>query len=108
MESCDYTGTRECKKINVNVGARNFFGNFLSFGTVTYLSKNCICLNTKMCLPLNSTIQLHFPSKENILHVPAKVSNYSSAHDFHDITRVEVLNPSREYFEFVENVTPTF
>jgi hypothetical protein len=106
MAVCEYALKRGCKKIHYNVGARNFFGFFSSFGTVKNLSGNCICIDSKMCLPLNSTIQLHIPSKENTLNVSVRVEKYINAAGFHDTLTGKVLNPSKEYLEFVENFSP--
>ncbi len=104
MESCEYGGERDCKKMSAKVNARYFFGNFLSLGTVTGLSENCMCINTDMCIPLGSRIELLIPSGKDILSVPVSVRRFNNKDSIFDTMCVEVLNPSSGYTEFVNSL----
>ncbi|MHA2010163.1 MAG: hypothetical protein ACW980_22840 [Promethearchaeota archaeon] len=107
MESCWFKGERDCKKISKRVDARYFFGKPLSLGTVTNIAEDCICINTKVSIPINSKIRLLIPFNKNVFYVPARVSSFSNTDGFHTTLSFDVLSPSKEYLDFVNSLGPT-
>jgi len=89
-----------------NIEARTFFGDINYFGLVTNVSDHHICIKTKICLPLNSKIQLFIPSHKKILNISGEVGDYSRTDSCFNTLRVRVLNPTREYFEYIRTFTP--
>lgn len=100
MENCWFAGKRDCKKISSKIGVRYFWGNNLALGNVTEISRNCMCINTQFCIPLNSKVELLIPFRKSVLTVLARVSRYKHTDSLYDTMYVEVLNSSREYLEF--------
>ncbi len=103
MGNCWFTGTRDCKKISAKVNVRYFWANKLALGNVTDISRNCMCISTKFCIPLNSKVELLIPLKKSILTILARVCSYKHSDSLHDTMYVEVLNSSPEYLEFANS-----
>lgn len=89
-----------------HIEARTFFGTIKSFGIVTSASDHHICIKTRICLPLKSRIQLFIPSDKKTLNVSGEVGNYSRTDRLYNTMRVNVLNPTREYFIYKETFSP--
>jgi len=101
MTSCKYSEIRNCNEISSKVNARYFLGNFLSLGTVKNISGHCICINTDMCIPLGSRIELLIPLKtKHVLSVPVSVWRFENTNSIYATMSVEVFNPFKEYLEF--------
>lgn len=82
---------------------RYFRGNLFTLGNVIGISESCICIKTKFCLPLNSIFELLLPWKRTVLDLPVRVSGFTHSNTLHDTMSVDVVNPSKEYSDFVEN-----
>jgi hypothetical protein len=108
MECCKHSGTSECRKIRVNLNARYFFGNLLSLGDVLNITEDCMCINTRMVLPINSVIELLIPSKKDIMSVPVRVCKFDGLESSYSTMSVEILKPSEQYLEFVGSCSPSF
>ena len=107
MRKCKDFFTNDCSKTNTKVGAKIYFGTFSSFGVISHVSESCMCIDTRMCLPLHSVMHLFIHSKRNTLHVPVQVSNCTREDGLHSTLIVEVLNASMEYLEFINNCKPS-
>lgn len=103
MDNCWFTGTRDCQKTAFNVDVRYFWGNKLISANATEISKNCICISTQYCIPLNSRIELLIPFRKSILTILARVSSYRHTDSLYDTMYVEVLGPTEKYLEFVNS-----
>jgi hypothetical protein len=103
MKNCKRDEKIHCEKLSKKIDTSYFFGNALASGTVTDISEDCMCINTKTCLPLNAKIELLISSHENFLNVSAKIRRVLlMMEDSKDNSMtVEVLNPTRKYLEFV-------
>lgn len=104
---CEFQGDKCCKKTSMKVDARYFWGSSLALGSVTHISKNCMCINTKYSIPLKSMINLFLPSKKKVLDIPVRIDSYTDANSHLDIMRVEVINPSYDYLEYKESLNST-
>lgn len=61
---------------------------------------------TDMFLPFGAGIELIISMKDGALNVPVKITRIISEGCPHDALGIEVINPSREYLEFVESLSP--
>lgn len=103
MIICNLSEKRDCREIQMEIQARLFFGNLLSLGTSTGVSKHCMCINTKYRFPLHSWINLLFPFKKDIVNIPCKISGFSEIDSLNDTMSIEILNPPEEYLELVNS-----
>jgi hypothetical protein len=97
---CEFREDNGCKEISSKVNVRYFWGNTFALGNVTGISKNCICIKSKYCFPLNSNIELLLPTKGKVIDILATVSRYKQVNFLNDTMCVEVLNPSQTYSGF--------
>ena len=98
---CENKEGKGCKKTFFKVEVRYFSGSILYSGNVTDISKSCVCFNTKFCFPKHSMIKLqHRNNKTFDINISVKRSNYIN--NIHDL-RVEVLNPSLDYINYVNS-----
>ncbi len=96
---------RVCERIPVNIEAGFSYNDSFYYGIVTNISEKGMCINTRMRLFFNSSVELLIISKEEGLNVPAKVSCIVMMTDsFSDAMGVEVLNPAKKYLEFVDSL----
>ena len=100
---CEFKGEKGCKKTSLKLNAGYFFGSSLALGNITDISKSCMCINTRYCMPLSSMIKLFLTFKRNVLDISVKVNKFAHLNRLHDIMSVEVLNPSKEYIDFVDS-----
>jgi len=103
MSACCLSEKRDCRKIQMEIQARLFFGNLLSLGTSTDVSKQCMCINTRYRFPLHSWINLLIPVKKDIVNIPCEISGFSAIDGLHDTMSIEIANPPEEYLELVNN-----
>ncbi len=98
---------RAFERIPANLQTKFFSDNTICTGTVTNLSENGMFINTRMCFPFNSMFEIRIPLKEEILKVPVKISRIVKTGDFYDGIGVKLLNPPRNYLEFVRGLKST-
>jgi len=107
MEDCGFRREEYCNKISLKVDARFFWANMIALGDVTGISKNCICINTRFCFPLDSLIKLFLPFKRKVVDLSVRVDRLKRKNSLHETMCVKVLNPSKEYLDFVYDFSPT-
>lgn len=103
---CTFKKDKGCNDICSKVKVRYFWGNTFDLGNVTGISKNCMCIKSNYCFPLNSNIELLLPTKRKVIDVLATVRRYKQVKFLNDTMCVEVLNPSLTYIGFVESLHP--
>lgn len=92
---------RTFERIPSDVQANFFCGNTIFSGTVMNLSENGMFIQTRMCFPLDSRLEILIPLKEEVLKVPIKVTRLAKTDEFYDGMGVEVLSSFQKYLEFV-------
>jgi len=107
MEDCEFRREKYCNKISLKVDARFSSAKMLNLGDVKGISKNCICISTKFCFPLDSLIELFVPFKRKAIDLTVRVDRFKRKNRLHEIMCVEVLNPSKEYIDFVYDFSST-
>ena len=80
----------------------------ICYGLITDLSENGMRINSGVCLPSNSSLQLLLPLKEEVLELPVKVRRLVETDAFYDIMGVEVLKPPQKYIQIVESFKSAF
>lgn len=65
-----------------------------------------MCIETGMRLLFNPRVELLITLKEKGLNVTAKVSWILMIDSINDTMGVEVLNPPKEYLEFIDRLRP--
>ena len=94
--------TSERKPSNINI--KFSCDNADYSGTVINLSKNGMFIKTRdMCFPFNSTFEIIIPLEKEVLNLPVKVSRITKTNDTYDGIGVELLDPPRNYLEFVKS-----
>jgi hypothetical protein len=76
------------------------FGTFYS-GTVRDLSANGMFINTLVCFPFGSTLEILIQSKKEVLKVPVKVNRVVNTWGIDMGMGVELLSLPREYLELL-------
>ncbi len=102
-------GRRCCQRIPERLDVKFFVGNSLCSGIATNLSERGMCINTDMYVPCGANIKLLVVSKEKILNVMVTVKRLKllMTDSFCNTMGVAVLNPHREYLEFVDHLRIT-
>lgn len=95
---------RAFERIPVNLEVEYSYGEEITHGTITNLSKNGMLVNTKICFPLHSKFEILFPIDQEVLNIPVKVSRVVRRGDFYDGMGVELLTPPKKYLEFVSRL----
>lgn len=96
---------RSVDRIPVNIQIKFLCRNHVYYGTVMNISERGMFINTsEMCLPFDYQVDIFFALEEKTLHVPVNLCRIRMSPDSYDGLGVEVLSPSREYLEFVDNL----
>ena len=103
MIICSLSEKRDCREMQMEIKARLFFGNLLSLGTSTEVSKHCMCIDTRYRFPLHSWINLLIPFNKDLMNIPCEISGFLEIDSLHDTMSIEILNPPEEYLELVNN-----
>ncbi len=74
-------------------------------GTVTNISENGMLIRTyEMISPFKSKLEIVLPSEEEVLNLPVKVSRFIKTGDIYNGIGGELLNPTNQYLEFINNL----
>ncbi len=72
-------------------------------GTVTNISRSGMCIKSNERLPINSDSEIFIPLMQDILDINIKVVRFITTDGIYYGMGVEVLNPSKNYFDFIDN-----
>ncbi len=95
---------RAHERIPVNLGIRFLCDDSLYSGIVTNLSEKGMCINAVMCLSFNPNAKIKITLKDEDLTVTVRVKRVLMTDSFYDTLGIEVLNPTKEYLEFVNSL----
>ncbi len=79
--------------------------NTTCYGIVKNISEKGMCINSGVCLPSGSVVEMLIPLKKEELQVPVNVRWIAKTGDFYDAMGIEILKPSEKYLKIVENFT---
>jgi hypothetical protein len=100
---------RASKRIPINVALTFFYENDLYSGIAQNVSEKGMYFSTPdVFLPHDSLIELIVPLKEKLMNVQIRVNRLKlkSADTVHFSMGADVLNPSKEYLDFVNSFNP--
>jgi hypothetical protein len=107
---------REYERISSNMQVNYFYNNAMYTGTVTNLSKNGMYIKTEASLPFKSKFEVLIPFKskidiiipleDEVMEVPVKVRRLVKEDGHYEGMGVELSNPSQDYLEFLNKLTP--
>lgn len=95
---------RTYKRVKAIVAARFLNGNSYyssGLGTIMNISENGMRIEACKCLPSNTEAKLIVYGRNKVLSVPIKVKRVIKNNGFYDAMGIEVLNPPKDYQEFV-------
>lgn len=96
---------RASKRIPANIAVRFYCDYNEYIGNVTDLSRNGMFISTEgMCFPFSSEFKIAFPIKIGVLNIPVKVRRITKTKDCYDGIGVEILNPHKNYLEYIEGL----
>jgi hypothetical protein len=95
---------RSCERLSASIEVKFFCGNYLCAGKIIDLSEKGMCINSAICFPYHSKIDLFVPLQEKILEIPVKVIRVDKNRGFYDIMGLELLNPNQHYLSFVNDI----
>lgn len=73
--------------------------------TVTNFSENGMFIDTQICFPVDSQVDILLISNEEIIRVPAKICWVRKSVNSYDGIGVMILNPSEKYLDFLKNIS---
>ena len=72
--------------------------------TVTNISEKGLCIKTSMCFPVETQCKISILGKEGVFDIQAFVKRSNKKEGFNETMGLELLNPSRQYREFVNTL----
>jgi hypothetical protein len=99
---------RPFNKIRSNLKIRFFCSHSFCAGTVKSLSENAMFIETKMTLPIDRKFDVVICLREKLIKVPVRLRKLMGNNKSYDIMAVEVLNPQKDYLEFIDSISPSY
>jgi len=99
---------RAFQRLPVNLQSRLFYGNMVYTGTITNLSENGMFISTKMSFPIDAVFIAVILLDDHTLSIPIRIRRTVRAAEQSTDTEdcgigVGLLNPSKEYLDFVSD-----
>jgi hypothetical protein len=96
---------RAFERITSNIDVSFFCFDTDYKGTIINISENGIFISTdKVSFPFDPEFDVIIPDKKNMLTVPVRVRRVTKSGDNFDGIGAIVLNPSKQYLDFVRNL----
>jgi hypothetical protein len=95
---------RGYERIDVSVNAHICCEPYRYQSTITNMSEKGVCIHTAMCFPIETQCKLFISGNDGWLEEQAFVKHITKTDGFHDSMGLELLNPSRQYREFVNTL----
>lgn len=90
-------------EIKFNCGARSYSG------TITSVSERGMFINMKdVCVPFDPELEILIPLKEQDISVSVSLSRIVMRPDSHNGIGVEIINPDKNYLDFLNSFSPGF
>jgi hypothetical protein len=98
-------GTRTFDRIPVLIDVEINCNNMVVTGALINISEHGMFIRTdRMPSPLQSQIEITIPLKEEAIHVSGKLVREENTQGYYNGVGVEVLNPSQNYLDFIDNL----
>lgn len=96
---------RASERIRANIAVRFYCDNNEYTGNVTDLSQHGMFISTDgMCFPFSSEFKIAFPIKTEVLNILVLVRRITKTKDCYDGIGVEILNPPKNYLEYMKDL----
>lgn len=95
---------RSSERIDTNVEVNFNCGNSIRHGTVTNLSARGMFIYTKIEFPFDLSFDLHLNLENKMIRTPVTVKRIARTDNYYGGIGVELLNPSRNYLEFINRL----
>lgn len=96
---------RASKRIPAKVAVRFYCDNNEYIGNVTDLSRDGMFISTdNMCFPFSSEFKVAFPIETEVLNIHVLVRRITKTKDCYDGIGVKILNPPKNYLEYIESI----
>ena len=102
MGSYEENDRVNCREFSSKISAR-YVGNKINLGKASYISKTCICIDTRYCFPIDSDIYLLIPFEREVVSVRCRVRSISDGYHISETVSFDILNPSKEYINYVDS-----
>jgi desulfoferrodoxin-like iron-binding protein len=93
---------RSVERIPANLQAEFFWSDKIISGHIVDLSENGFLIKTNSCPAIKAKFDLNITLQSNVLQVPVKVRRILKTDNSYDSIGVEILNPPKEYLEYVD------
>ncbi len=96
-------GRRLSQRVRVKM---DFFCHDMSFsGTILNLSGNgMLILSSSIDFPFQTQFKIRVPLQKEEIEIDVKVNRLIKTNHYYDVMAVELINPSRNYLDFVEEL----
>ena len=98
---------RPFHKIRSNLKIKFFSSNSFCAGTLTSLSEKGMLIETKMTLPFDRIFDVVICLRERLIRVHVRFRKLIGDNKSYDIMAVDVLNPQKDYLEFINDISPS-
>lgn len=98
---------RSCERIDANIEVRFSYGYIFYNGIIVNMSQRGLFIRTKNRLPDNSVLLIFFRLGNDLLKLLARVKHLEKSNKKYEGMGIELLNPQKEYFQFLESMKPT-
>ncbi len=107
MKNPESLQKRACERRPACMVVKFPHNNATCYGIVKNISEKGMCINSGVCLPSGSVVELIIPLKKEELLLPVNVRWIAKTGDFYDAMGIEVLQPSEKYLKIVESFSQT-
>jgi len=95
---------RAVERIPANLKADFFWSDKVNSGYILDLSENGFLVKTDLCPAIKAKFDININLQDDILKIPVKVRRIVKNDNNYEAIGVEILNPPREYLEYVETL----
>ncbi len=98
---------RPFHKIRSNLKIKFFCSHSFCAGTLTDLSEKGMLIETKMTIPFDRIFDVVICLRERLIRVHVRFRKLIGNNKSYDIMAVDVLNPQKDYLEFINDISPS-
>lgn len=98
---------RPFHKIRSNLKIKFFCSHSFCAGTLTGLSETGMLIETKMTFPFDRIFDVVICLRERLIRVHVRFRKLIGDNKSYDIMAVDVLNPQKDYLEFINDISPS-
>lgn len=97
-------GERAFERVQEKIRVDFYYNNEMYEGTVTNLSRNGLQIDSEMCPPFESNLEVVLILGDEVFNLPGKVKRLINTNELNSSMGVELSVPSQGYCKFVSTV----